>query len=203
MNVHAIALDSRVSRVSRVFNPAPVWHSPCVLPSCHTPFTLCSQDGVLRVLEDVLDSGYLRLYGGGVAGQPGTVGGQLTIPRHPNFRLLIAQNSARAATYGATRHVLGVSLLSHFVPVAVAPLETEQLSHIVAARLQECAAPANRGRGDGTGEEDDADPGGSGEAQSWAQRCAAALVAVHTTTEAAARAERSKHGPTLRDLLQA
>ena len=130
--------------------------------------------------------------------------------------------------------MLGVSLLSHFVPVAVAPLATEQLLHIVAARLHECAAPVDAAAAAAAGEmEDDCD----GQPH-WAQRCAAALVAVYATTEAAARyssiaypyailpepsvcyailrytmlcyamlcqarAERSQHGPTLRDLLQA
>ena len=50
--------------------------------------------------------GFLRLGSGGVAGQPGSASGQLTIPVHPNFRLLATQNSADDAKYGATRHLL-------------------------------------------------------------------------------------------------
>ena len=71
------------------------------------PTANLASDAVLRVVEDVLARGYLRLGAGGVAGQPGSCSGQLTIPVHPNFRLFITQNPASSSSYGATRNLLG------------------------------------------------------------------------------------------------
>lgn len=94
-----------------------------------------ASDAVLRVVEDVLTSGYLRLSSGGISGQAGTTSGQLTVPRHPNFRLFITQNSADDIKYGTTRHTLSASLLSHFVPVVAPAMEPEHMRYIVASKL--------------------------------------------------------------------
>lgn len=158
-----------------------------------------AQDAVLRVVEDVLSSGFLRLGAGGVAGQPGSTSGLLTIPAHPNFRLFITQNSANDAKYGATRHILSVSLLSHFVPVVAPVMDVEHVRHILLCKLHECSpsvSPSQSG-GDSNAEQP------WFELSEWAHSCADALMRVYKATGEAAKAERAKHTATLRDVLQA
>eukprot|EP00930_Biecheleria_cincta_P075558 TRINITY_DN62730_c0_g1_i1.p1 TRINITY_DN62730_c0_g1~~TRINITY_DN62730_c0_g1_i1.p1 ORF type:complete len:382 (+),score=73.94 TRINITY_DN62730_c0_g1_i1:2-1147(+) len=72
-----------------------------------------ANDAVLQVIEDVLATGLLAVSGNGILGQPGVVDGQLTIRKHPNFRLFMAQNPSQDPRYGATRCTFSVSLLSH------------------------------------------------------------------------------------------
>ena len=155
-----------------------------------------AQDAVLRVMEGVLATGFVRLGTGGVAGQPGSTAGQLTIPAHPNFRLFLTQNSADDVKYGTTRHLLSASLLSHFVPVVSPPMEPQQMHHILASRLLRCT-PDVRAPADAEEAEPRFDVG------AWAYTCADALMGLYRATHEAAKAERLKQTATLRDLLQA
>ena len=163
-----------------------------------------AQDAVLRVIEDVLARGYLRLGSGGVAGQPGSSSGQLTIPAHPNFRLFATQNSADDAKYGTTRHLLSASLLSHFVPVVAPAMEPEQMRYILLTKLLECKRP-HSGNGNGNSRSNKS-KGGDEEwfdLDDWARGCVDALMSILSATHEAAKAERLKHTATLRDVLQA
>ena len=175
-------------------------------------------DTVLRVMEDVLSTGYLRLGSGGVAGQPGATSGQLTLPAHPNFRLLLTQNSASDVSYGSTRHLLSPSLLSHFVPVMAPQMEPAQMHHILAAKLARGldGAAAINGQSSSSSSSSSSsrrrrrkvDDGGEVSAEwhlssEWPRACAAALLKLHAATNEAAKAERLRTSATLRDLLQA
>ena len=100
-----------------------------------------AQDSVLRVIEDVACSRCLRLSAGGVAGQPGSTSGQLSVPRHPNFRLFVTQHSADDARHGARLHALSPSLLSHFVPVLAPAVSPETMHLIVATKLAAVTPP--------------------------------------------------------------
>ena len=166
-------------------------------------------DAVLRVVEDVLSRGYLRLGAGGVAGQPGSSGGQLTIPVHPNFRIFATQNSADDAKYGTTRHLLSASLLSHFAPVVAPAMEPEQMRFIVVSKLLECdpaaaaAAPAAKSARGSAGAEVVGDVAAWFDVREWAHGCADALMRILAATHDAAKAERLRHTATLRDVLQA
>jgi hypothetical protein len=138
-----------------------------------------ASDGVLHVIEEVLESGFLRLSGSAIAGQPGVVDTQFTIPMHPNFRLFIAQNPANDVRYGTSRNVFSVSLLSHFVPVRYPSMSHLDLHTIVETKLQRSQFP---------------------------QSTAAAheLMAIFKIVNCRVESERKlKHYATLRDLLQA
>jgi midasin len=138
-----------------------------------------ASDGVLHVIEEVLESGFLRLSGSAIAGQPGVVDTQFTIPMHPNFRLFIAQNPANDARYGSTRSMFSVSLLSHFVPVRYPSMSNLDLHTIVETKLQWPQFPES-------------------------MTAAHELMKVFNTVNAHVKLEpKLKHYATLRDLLQA
>ena len=151
-------------------------------------------DSVLRVIEDVLAHGCLRIGSGGVAGQPGSCSGQLTIPKHPNFRLFATQNSASDMRYGTTRHMLSVSLLSHFVPVVAPRMEFDQVRAIITDKLLQCVFCRS---------DNDAAASDLLVLHEWAPRCADALMEVFIATNEAAKAEPQAQAATLRDMLQA
>jgi midasin len=138
-----------------------------------------ASDGVLHVIEEVLESGFLRLSGSAIAGQPGVVDTQFTIPMHPNFRLFIAQNPANDARYGSTRSMFSVSLLSHFVPVRYPSMSNLDLHTIVETMLQRSQFPES-------------------------MTAAHELLQIYHVVNVHVKSEpKLKHYATLRDLLQA
>ncbi|CAH1795989.1 unnamed protein product [Owenia fusiformis] len=74
-------------------------------------------DGILRVIEDLANSGVLQIRSNMLAGQTDALSGCIQYRQHPNFRLFLTQNPPDDNAYRGTRNIFSESLLSHFKPV--------------------------------------------------------------------------------------
>ncbi|CAK84281.1 unnamed protein product (macronuclear) [Paramecium tetraurelia] len=90
-----------------------------------------ASDSILRVIEDVLELGYITLYGNGT----------LTIKKHQNFKLFLTQNPATDSKFAASRNIFSPSLMSQFIPIKFESMSMNDLNFIVdqilVSKLQE------------------------------------------------------------------
>ncbi|CAD8210097.1 unnamed protein product [Paramecium pentaurelia] len=100
-----------------------------------------ASDSILRVIEDVLELGYITLYGSQINSHIDLVDGTLTIKKHQNFKLFLTQNPATDQKFAASRNVFSPSLMSQFIPIKFEPMSMNDLNFIIdeilAQKIQE------------------------------------------------------------------
>uniref|UniRef100_A0A1I8I014 AAA_5 domain-containing protein n=2 Tax=Macrostomum lignano TaxID=282301 RepID=A0A1I8I014_9PLAT len=95
-----------------------------------------ASDAVLRVLEDVLDTGMLQIRDSLIAGQSDAENGCLCYRRHPNFRLFLCQNS-NVVVFGFDSLRFSKSLMSHFVRLTFSKLPDDDVEKILKGRCSD------------------------------------------------------------------
>ncbi|CAD8212832.1 unnamed protein product [Paramecium pentaurelia] len=90
-----------------------------------------ASDSILRVIEDVLEIGYITIYGSSINSHEDLVDGTLTIRKHQNFKLFLTQNPATDSQFAASRNIFSPSLMSQFISIKFEPMSLNDLNFII------------------------------------------------------------------------
>ncbi|CAD8213707.1 unnamed protein product [Paramecium octaurelia] len=90
-----------------------------------------ASDSILRVIEDVLELGYITIYGCQINSHVDLVDGTLTIKKHQNFKLFLTQNPATDQKFASSRNIFSPSLMSQFITIKFEPISSNDLHFII------------------------------------------------------------------------
>ncbi|CAK70457.1 unnamed protein product, partial (macronuclear) [Paramecium tetraurelia] len=90
-----------------------------------------ASDSILRVIEDVLELGYITIYGSQINSHVDLVDGTLTIKKHQNFKLFLTQNPATDQKFASSRNIFSPSLMSQFITIKFEPISPNDLHLII------------------------------------------------------------------------
>ncbi|CAD8200809.1 unnamed protein product [Paramecium pentaurelia] len=104
-----------------------------------------ASDSILRVIEDVLELGYLTIFGNSINSHNDLIDGTLTIRKHQNFKLFLTQNPATDLNFAGSRHVFTPSLMSQFIQLSFKPMSENDMENIIgqiiSKKLQNSLSP--------------------------------------------------------------